>query len=178
MQENVREYSFNSVQNPIIIKKKEIVLYDINDFVFDEYFQIISFKPYMYEYEATDDKIAVTINGFNYEFEYEIKEPEVIEMVFVKEVYIEKEDMEDTSEIEEESKEIIIEENGYFTGIHDRSYQKYTDISSIIFDIQNDIFTNEKVSIDYSALNPNAKGTYPIYFYVNEETYEIEIEIY
>ena len=160
-----------------LYQKKEILLDQIEDFTFDDFFSFIGNQKCNYRYTFEDDTIVVTVNEQTFTFPYEIKEPikEIVEKVVIKEVYKEKpvntaDSVTVTTDIGSNDKYFNVRKD-YFL------FSEGTDLSIIIRQISGAVDTNERILIDYSMLNPNEKGTYDVNLTSDEHSARITVEI-
>lgn len=156
---------------------------DINDFKVDDYFYIYSFNDYDFRYYFSDNNLILKIDDLSMKYPYQIKEKEVeiIETVVVKEVYI-KEDT-SVSQPANNNEDNYVQDDDDYEDLYfelDRdhfNYDRGSSISSIIADIQSSIHTNSRVTLDYSALNPNDSGEYPVILMTESNSYTIYVQI-
>ena len=179
-------YTLKIIDNPLIYLKKELIIEDIESFDFDEYFHILSNNEFKYKYIFNADNLNIFINNNKYSYPYKIKEKEkeIITEYIIQEVYIE------NSNNNHNNNNISIQSNNdtihsfdlepdYFYILNDYlSFPLGSDLSQIINEIQNNIDTNIRVSIDYSSLNPNSIGEYIIYIHSDSGTKSIIINIF
>ena len=179
-------YVLKIIDNPLIYLKKELIIDDIESFDFDEYFQILSNNEFKYKYTFNADNLNIFINNNKYSYPYKIKEKEkeIITEYIIQEVYIENNSNNyNNNNIPNQSNNDTIHsfdlEPDYFYILNDYlSFPLGSELSQIINEIQNNIDTNIRVSIDYSSLNPNSIGEYIIYIHSNNETKSIIINIF
>ena len=127
-----------------------------------------------------DEKLIVKYGGKTYSFDYEIKEPEVIEKVVIKEVIVEKEvhsQIKPDDNHHEETISYDIEEDYFYLTKSSDSFSCGTDISTIISTIQQYLVTNKRVTVDYSDLNPYQSGNYIVRFISDSQELEFSVEI-
>ncbi len=166
-----------------VIPKKSLLFEDINDFKVDDYFYIYSFNDYDFRYYFSDNNLILKIDDLSLKYPYQIKEKEVeiIETVVVKEVYI-KEDT-SVSQPANNNEDNYVQDDDDYEDLYfelDRdhfNYDRGSSISSIIADIQSSIHTNSRVTLDYSALNPNDSGEYPVILMTESNSYTIYVQI-
>ena len=170
-------FLFEEGNTGFLYQKKDIILDNIEDFSFDEFFSFIGNQKCPYRYRIEEDHIIVSVNEQSFTFPYQIREPEkeIIEKVVIKEVYKEK-----TGNTAENStlstysgtnEKYFNVRKDYFT------FSEGTDLSSIINQLSNAVDTNEKIVVDYSMLNPNERGTYDVYLSSEEHSARIVVEI-
>lgn len=174
---NQKEYRFDINKQQFIIQKKDLILDEDNDFIFDEYFAILSFNKPQYKYDIDDENINVTIANRKLSYPYSIKEKEVIEVEKVITqnipVYIPQYINSDNNVVNTSQSN-----NSYFSVVNSYySFSKETDINHIISVIRNAVDTNQEVTIDFSSLNPNEPGIYKVYFYTDSNSVSINVEI-
>lgn len=178
--DNKFSYEYKSRIKPFIVNTNDINIDSKDMFLFDHFFIIKSIDNYNYQYELNDNLLFVTIYNKNYrktfEYEYHIKEPEVIEVIkeVYKEIYINNE--ENINNVTD-SKEVPINEQSIFSGYHDLYFPVNTDISDIIVGLTKDIKTNRQVAVDYSNLNPNIEGEYDVFYLFDDKTINIKVYI-
>ena len=178
-----KAFSFVSHAKPFLLQKKEIVINNEEEFVFEEFFIVFSFIFLEYRIKAKDNFMDIVVNEQHYQYPYKMKEKgnETVETVIYKEIYIEKpipmnntpvEYTENNMDYQEET------ESEYFKLMNDEmTFPLETDISEIIRVCCRQIQTNMQVTIDYSQLNPNHIGQYLIFFYTDIKEYRMIINI-
>ena len=174
-----KAYDYEPSKDFYLLQKRDVVLNDTSDFVFEEFFSILSKSPQAYRFEFDEGILHIQIGDKNFSYLYEIREEKIIETYVyeqvVKEVpvYIQKPETVQSVQSEE-----IEYEEDYFH-LHQSNYEfpAGTDIAQIIAAIQSNIDTNMQVSVDYSLLNPNQISQYPIYLYKNDEKIGIFVNI-
>jgi len=165
------EYEYNISNDSLLIQKKDVVLDDIQDFIFNDYFDIVSFNKSKYQYDFLDTNLKVIFNDKEYLFNYEINEPEVIEKI----VYVSQE-----AEYQEpiESNDVYYYEDDYFYVIDDyMCFSIDTSIDEIRSCLQSNICTSVQTSIDYSSVNTSQYGQYVVFYISENEILEIIVEI-
>ena len=174
------DYHFEPHSNIFLCQKKDIILEEIDDFVFSEYFDVLSLRDYVFKYRFDDNRIYITIDDTTYSYPYEVKDKEVITVEKVVYQQIVKE-VEKPLPVSSQEKEEIIEyeiEEDYFRFRNDElSFQQGTDISEIISEISKNVDTNQNVTIDYSQLNPNQIGQYSVFFITKQQKYAFSVKI-
>ena len=170
-EKKVYEYKNNDL--PLLYQKKDIILNNIEDFVFDDYFKILSFNDESYNYKFEDDVLKINIKNIDdtYEFKYELTKPKIIEKTVYKTVteYIDGNSNDSSFEYFQNDTKLI---NDYF------SFPLGTDLGTIISTIGSQaIESDESVTCDYSSLNPYEIGLYSVNLYTNSEIYTIICEI-
>jgi hypothetical protein len=178
-----KAYELKLNHHVFVIPKKSLLFEDINDFKVDDYFYIYSFNDYDFRYYFSDNNLILKIDDLSMKYPYQIKEKEVeiIETVVVKEVYI-KEDT-SVSQPANNNEDNYVQDDDDYEDLYfelDRdhfNYDRGSSISSIIADIQSSIHTNSRVTLDYSALNPNDSGEYPVILMTESNSYTIYVQI-
>lgn len=170
-EKKVYEYKNNDI--PLLYQKKDVVLNKIDDFVFEDYFKILSFNDESYNYKFEDDVLKINIKNIDdtYEFKYELIKPKIIEKTVYKTVteYIDGNSNDSSFEYFQNDTKLI---NDYF------SFPLGTDLGTIISTIGSQaIESDESVTCDYSSLNPYEIGSYSVNLYTNSEIYTIICEI-
>ncbi len=175
-------FHFVPCEQAFLLQKKDIVLDDQKDFVLQEYFDILCNSDISYRYQFEENYLFIYLKGKKFAYPYQIKEPkiETVEKTIYKEVV--KEVPVYLGNTNTESDETTYEsypEEDYFHLRNDYlSFPIDSDLSVIIEAISSDIDTNMQVSIDYSLLNPNQIGQYPIQIHTSNQDYVISVEIY
>ena len=175
-------FHFAPCEQAFLLQKKDIVLDDQKDFVLQEYFDILCNSDISYRYQFEENYLFIYLKGKKFAYPYQIKEPkiETVEKTIYKEVV--KEVPVYLGNTNTESDETTYEsypEEDYFHLRNDYlSFPIDSDLSVIIEAISSDIDTNMQVSIDYSLLNPNQIGQYPIQIHTSDQDYVISVEIY
>ena len=184
------EYSYEN--DPILINKKELSFYDVNEFVFDEHFSFICNKDVSYKYSFDEENIIISVLDRQYIYPYTIleKEKEIVKEIVYKEVskpasntsnhtsnnttnntYSNNSDYSDysVSNTSEPSFTLLNSSLSYSTG---------TDLGTIITGISNSFIADSYVSLDYASLNPSCPGNYPVYLYTQDgSSYSIMVNI-
>lgn len=171
-----KTFIFRNDSKPLIYQKKELELEDPELFEFKDYFTILSNNEYQYKYAFDEENIIVSLNNEKFLFPYRIKEKEkeIVTEYVIKEVYINTTSHNEINNTETvsstHSTEGIDQSYEYeaeYLNMQNNvlSFEKGTDISMIINAIQASIDTNIRISLDYSCLNPNDEGEYPVYIY-------------
>lgn len=176
-----KTYEFINDHYPLIYQKKDIVLNDIEDFVFDDYFTILDFNDSSYTYRFLDDELLIKIkdNNLEFKFPYSIIEPQIIEKEVIKYETIYVENNSNNNQTAPNNDVIIEEVNDtkiYYLQSH-YSFNVGTDISTIISIISSDITCYDNVTVDYAYLNPYEVGVYSVYFYSSSDKVIKTIEI-
>ena len=175
-------FHFVPCEQAFLLQKKDIVLDDQKDFVLQEYFDILCNSDISYRYQFEENYLFIYLKGKKFAYPYQIKEPkiETVEKTIYKEVV--KEVQVYLGNTNTESDETTYEsypEEDYFHLRNDYlNFPIDSDLSVIIEAISSDIDTNMQVSIDYSLLNPNQIGQYPIQIHTSDHDYVISVEIY
>ncbi|MBQ0036958.1 MAG: hypothetical protein KBT35_08605 [Firmicutes bacterium] len=167
-----KPYQYIIATKPIVLLQKELVLDDIDNYVFDNYFDVFSFVSYSVNYSFSDDELSLLVktdmDEYRFNYQYKIKEPIVIEKEVIKEVYIEQahnESIDGNNTIDDVEEEHVQEEGIVFEGYRDLTFKVGTDISDIVYALTKDIVCNVQISIDYSSLNTSIEGCYPVNYY-------------
>ncbi|MBQ3295121.1 MAG: hypothetical protein IJH00_01360 [Erysipelotrichaceae bacterium] len=183
-----KTFIFRNDSKPLIYQKKELELEDPELFEFKDYFTILSNNEYQYKYAFDKENIIVSLNNEKFLFPYRIKEKEkeIVTEYVIKEVYINTTSHNEINNTETvsstHSTEGIDQSYEYeaeYLNMQNSvlSFEKGTDISMIINAIQASIDTNIRISLDYSCLNPNDEGEYPVYIYSELGNEEMIIKI-
>ena len=170
-------FKYTEENDYILFQIQDINLNTTEEFIFDNYFKILSFREIPYKYSFNDNSLLITIEDNVYNFIYQIIEPKVIEKV----VYLvdEKENIANKNINNRKQEEFNKQINEEYTYVDD-SYFEYnvdTDLNIIRNDLMNNIHSSSKVSIDYSNLNTSCIGQYSVFYITNIEKIEIIIEI-
>lgn len=172
---NKKAYVYENNDDVFVYQKRNLELDDINKFVFEDYFKILSFNDTKCKYDFDNDYLYIHINNNDYKFKYHLIEPKTIEKV----VYVKEESNITTKdEIVNENYDLSIEENSFF--YVDNEYFNYpldTDLQIIRNDLMNNIHSSYQVSIDYSTLNTSYFGQYSVFYLAEDKKIEIIIEI-
>ena len=173
-------FSFESHTKPLIYQKRDIVLKDVDDFVFEDYFSVLSAGSITISYKTDGDQIKVFMDEEEYEFPYEIIPPEVItvEKIVYKEKEVIKETVTEGNRNENGTVSYETEADYFYLKNQSLSFEKGTDISVIIREITDSVDTNQDVSVDYSQLNPNQTGTDQVFFITKSQKYDIFVNIF
>ena len=170
-------FVFTESDRAFLYQKKDILLNNTDEFLFEEFFSFIGNQKPAFRYRFDEGQIIISFDEHTFTFPYLIREPEkeIIETIIVKEVYKENK----VKPAENNSGSVFTEtRQEYFNVIKDYfSFSEGTDLSVIISQMSNAVDTNEKIVIDYSMLNPNEKGTYNVYLSSDEHSAVITIEI-
>lgn len=154
---NLKSYEYKYSNKPLIYLNKKIELYDINDFVFEDYFEVLDFNNNSYKYYIDSDNKQIIIKLKDYDdvyyYNYEIIEPEIVTEYIRETIYVDNNEYSD------------YEDNHIYYSCDYYEFELGTDISCIIQTVQDDIESYTNVTCDYSCLNPYILGTYDIYFY-------------
>ena len=175
-------FHFVPCEQAFLLQKKDIVLDDQKDFVLQEYFDILCNSDISYRYQFEENYLFIYLKGKKFAYPYQIKEPkiETVEKTIYKEVvkevpvYIGNQN----AGRDETTYESYPEEDYFHLRNDYLSFPIDSDLSVIIEAISSDIDTNMQVSIDYSLLNPNQIGQYPIQIHTSDQDYVISVEIY
>ena len=175
------QYSMNIKIKPnsLIYQFKEILIEDTDSFELKDYIGFVDQNSSCSHY-FDDEKLIVKYGGKTYSFDYEIKEPEVIEKVVIKEVIVEKEVHSQIKPADNHHEETISydeEEDYFYLTKSSDSFSCGTDISTIISTIQQYLVTNKRVTVDYSDLNPYQSGNYIVRFISDSQELEFSVEI-
>ena len=185
-----KAFAFVSDSAALLLKKKDIVLNDKEDFVFDDYFEILAFHQEPYQYQITADEVLVFFDQKKYEYPYRIREKEVIEIevpvyqIVYRDIYHETENPSKPQTAtavsvkdEKETKLSVSEEHYLHLHSSSRSYPVNTNIDRIISDLYSSFDSNVAVMIDFSHLNSSACGSYPVYFLYDDKQQEMTVNI-
>lgn len=177
----------NTLDDVLIYQIKNIELYEIEDFDFDNYFRIISFNNHSYDYKFDDDYLYISIktnnDTFRYKYPYTILEKEVIIETIIETKYIEKETSNISNPSTNKSSSTVTSKptvNNDYMNISSTSYSFKcgTDLSTIISTISSNIDSSVQVSLDYSSLNPYIEGTYTVVLSSKIKNISINVQIY
>ncbi|MBQ1774777.1 MAG: hypothetical protein IIZ95_00380 [Erysipelotrichaceae bacterium] len=175
-------FHFVPCEQAFLLQKKDIVLDDRKDFVLQEYFDILCNSDISYRYQFEENHLFIYLKGKKFAYPYQIKEPkiETVEKTIYKEVVKEVPVYlgNPNTESDETTYESYPEEDYFHLRNDYLSFPIDSDLSVIIEAISSDIDTNMQVSIDYSLLNPNQIGQYPIQIHTSDQDYVISVEIY
>ena len=183
-----KTFIFRLSSKPLIYCKKKLELDDQESFEFDEYFRILSNSKYQYKYSFDDENILISLNNDKFSYPYLIKEKEkeIVTEYVIKEVYVNNAVSTNSNSTPEEisyhSPEGMNQsyeyEAEYLNLLNSVLYfEKGSDISDIINAIQGSIDTNVRISVDYSSLNPNDEGEYPVFIYSDKGNDQITVKI-
>lgn len=170
------EYPLVINEKPYVFLKKDIKLYDTEDFVFDNYIYVICNKSYSYDYEFSDDVLEVNIcvldDSYSFTYEYSIIEKEVIKEIVYRDVYHESKPQSHAESVNGgnsgSSKPVSnnVPVPSSFTLIKSSlSYSIDTEIGRVLADLSSCFVSDCYVSVEYSELNTSVPGTYPINLY-------------
>ena len=173
-------YPFSTDKHAFIYQKKDLILDEDEEFRFFEYFGILSAKEPDLHYRKENDTIVVIVNDRTICFPYTVKEKEVIEheTVIIKEIPVYLKQSE--KETAQSPKEPVCVSNEPYLKLRQSKYSfpAETEISTIIEAVRNAVETNETVTVDYSQVNPNVKGEYPVYFLGEVHSCTLNVEIF
>lgn len=182
-----KTFIFTITSKPLIYCKRKLEIEDKDIFEFNDFFTILSNSDYQFKYSFVEESILVSLNNEKFSYPYKIKEKEkeIVTEYVIKEVYINNSNVinsEHDQGSSYHSTEWINNSNEYETGYLNLlnstlSFETGTDLSTIINAIQNSIETNLRISVDYSLLNPNDPGDYPVNIYSESENHQIIIKI-
>lgn len=177
IQKHKHSFIFEEVNRAFLYQKKEILLNNVDEFSFDEFFSFIGNQKPDYRYYFKGDQIIISLDEHMFTFPFQIREPEkeIIETIIIKEVYKEKQEM----PAENSSSSNQTESNQKYFSVK-KDYFKFsegTDLSFIINQFSVAVDTNERIVVDYSMLNPNEKGTYDVYISSDNHSAKIVVEI-
>ena len=179
-----RAYDYEPSKSFYLLQKKTVVLNEIKDFRFEEFFMILSKSPVSYRYEFSQDRLNVHISGKDFSYPYEIRPEKVIETTVYEEVikevpvYIGASKADDGQGSHEEDRNADEYEDDFFYLVQDHfTFSQGTPISKIIETVRESIQTNQTLSVDYSLLNPNQIGQYPLFILKNDGKTEIFVSI-
>ena len=173
-------FTIPNLHNPLLIQTKDIELYDINEFSFEDYFLIVDNNNSSYKYDFNDENINIYLNEKEYSYLYKIleKEKELVEIekVIYVETYIESNTNHSQSSANDDYDYYY--EDSYLDISNDYLvFSVGTSLNEIINSINNCISTNQRVSVDYSNLNPNYVGSYEVYILGESQNSSIIVEI-
>lgn len=178
---NRKAFLYRESDHFLLLQKKEVLLNELSDFSFEDYFLILSKADLSYGYQFDQNLLRININGKDFLYPYRIREKETVEKVIYKEVVKEVEVFSTGQEerINQESAVQPVEEEEDYLEIRkdSLSFEKGSSLQEIIAAIQRQIDTNMRITVDYSLLNPNQIGQYRVYIIAKEEKYEISVEI-
>ena len=170
-------------ENILLYQKKDIVLYDPNDFVFEDYFVFLSFLDPIYRFNVDDVSVTVLFNDASLEYPLQLKEKEIVEKI----VYRDKPaSVSETVRIPEvpESSSSEAEKpqstgNSHYLNLHQQrfSFPQGTDINTIVTTLTGAADSDTKITIDFSSVNPNEKGTYAAVFATDYEQKSVRVII-
>ena len=173
-------FEMNLTDSVYIVPIKDIILDDKEDFCFEDYFLVFSMSEYSYLYTFDDQYIYININGRKCKYPYSIKEKEkeIVETIVYHEVYI---DRPPTETIQETVHEVHYDddyEDEYFELSRENCFfSKGTDLNHIISEIHSYVSSNMRITVDYSELNPNESGVYPVFFMTDSQKRTLFVEI-
>ena len=185
-------FIYNYSDNYLLILKKDIVLDDIESFVFDDYFIINSFKTFDYDYRFDSENIYISIDDSIYHYPYSIKEKEIEEVIIYqyllsnnnsfKQDNSNQNNISDSSYTDKTEAQIdqVIEntqQNTFNLYRSSLTYSLNTELDTIINDIYACFETDYDVEIDYSLLNTSDLGTYIVYLNYGDNSAQISIQI-
>ena len=170
---------FHEDTKALLLQKKEILLNDIDEFVFDDYFTVLDSDHVPVSYEINDDTISIQLNGAYYEYPYTIreKEKEIVEITVYKEIYHESTPDPNTTVQNAQTPSSVSNEHYLNLYKNSLSYPLNTKIDKIISDLSSCFESNANVMIDFSHLNCSANGSYPVYFRYDDKQKEIIVHI-
>ncbi len=85
-------FVFTESDRTFLYQKKDILLNNTDEFLFDEYFSFIGSQKPPYRYHFDDSQIIISFDEHTFTFQIKEPEKEIIETVIIKEVYKEKTD--------------------------------------------------------------------------------------
>ena len=173
-----RVLEFEPSETVLFYRNKDIEFYEDEDFSFDEYISVITNIKPKYTYDMSDGILTVRTAEKTVKFTYMIKEPEIIETetIVIQEVpvYINNTSSSNTSSVNTQTQVLSdtfsVNQNKY-------RFSAGTDLNTIISQIRNAVSSSQEITIDFSTLNPNEKGSYIVYFYSGNNKAEISVEI-
>ena len=173
-----RVLEFEPSETVLFYRNKDIEFYEDEDFSFDEYISVITNIKPKYTYDMSDGILTVRTAEKTVKFTYMIKEPEIIETetIVIQEVpvYINHTASSNTSSVNTQTQVLSdtfsVNQNKY-------RFSAGTDLNTIISQIRNAVSSSQEITIDFSTLNPNEKGSYIVYFYSGNNKAEISVEI-
>ena len=174
-------FKYQNRHKPLIIQKDDIKLYEISDFNVDDSFTFLSLDDISYKYSFDDSNLNILVsnehssNSRSYPYRIMEKEKEIVEVI--KEVHIKDYPDEPEKPVYEDTYDAK-QEQDFFYGYHDVSVEKDTDMDTLVSLLSKDIVSSRQVTIDYVNVNLSVPGTYPVYYFVNNETYEIKVTVF
>ncbi len=177
IQKYKHSFVFEEGNRAILYQKKDILLNNVDEFSFDEFFSFIGNRKPDYRYRFEGDQIIISLDEHMFTFPFQIREleKEIVETIVVKEIYKEKQEKPvengSSSNQTESNQRYFNVRKDYFT------FSEGTDLSFIINQLSGVVDTNERIVIDYSMLNPNEKGTYDVYISSEKHSARIIVEI-
>ena len=173
-------FKYQNRHKPLIIQKDDIKLYEISDFNVDDSFTFLSLDDISYKYSFDDSNLNILVsnehssNSRSYPYRIMEKEKEIVEVI--KEVHIKDYTDESEKTVYEDTYDTK-QEQDFFYCYHDVSVEKDTDMDTLVLLLSKDIVSSRQVTIDYVNVNLSVPGTYPVYYFVNNETYEIKVTV-
>lgn len=165
----------------VLVQVNDIKLYDVEDFLFDDYFKVLSFSDYSIKDSFIENTYNLEITTSNikkdYQFNVIFLEKEVITNIIKEYVYLDKE--ENNNKNNSSANNTIINSDTYFD-VYQTSFQYVvnTSLQTIVSDIANSFECSEEVMIDYSSLNPNVEGEYSVTLLSSIKNISISVLIY
>lgn len=165
----------------LLVQTKNIKIYDESDFIFDDYFKVLSFSNYSIKDKFIDNTyhLEITTSSIkkDYQFDVTFLEPEVIVNTITEYIYLDKEDKDTSSNNPTNN---TINNNKTYFDVYQTSfsYETNTSLQTIINDIANSFECSEEVMIDYSSLNPSVEGTYTVTLISSIKNISISVLIY
>lgn len=167
--DNQNAFEYKIINQPIVYQYKDIVLNDVDDFVFENYFKIINSSEKNYNYYFDDENLIIKISNNEYSIKYELTEPVVIEKVIYEN---------SQNNINTTYDEYVYEEYDCF--YVDNEYL-FFDLGTSLDEIRQillaNINTTYETSIDYSRLNTSQIGQYEVFYVTKNEKIKIIVEI-
>lgn len=167
--DNQNAFEYKITNQPIVYQYKDIVLNDVDDFVFENYFKIINSSEKNYNYYFDDENLIIKISNNEYSIKYELTEPVVIEKVIYEN---------SQNNINTTYDEYVYEEYDCF--YVDNEYL-FFDLGTSLDEIRQillaNINTTYETSIDYSRLNTSQIGQYEVFYVTKNEKIKIIVEI-
>lgn len=177
-------YTLPSHDDFFIIQIKDLEEIDKNTFNINNYFKIISIESYSLRYEFIDDILKITIISTNkkedvFEFKVSFMAEKIVERIIYKEkeIPIHNEGFNEDRAIPNDSRIKTFDEF-YFEGYKDIAIPLNSSLEELVYQLSKDIVSNANVTIYYADVNLSKTGTYTVTYFVNERTYQINVNVY
>lgn len=165
-----KAFKIDEINEAIIINIKEL---EFESFEFEDYFYLKNIQDYKYE---LNDYLEITyIDLYDQKrtisYPYIKIEPPKIEPI--------KAPNPSPKPVTNQSPEPIQKPSNepYFKGYHDIKVQLDSSIDHLVHLLMKDIQSNQNVSINYASVNLSSGGSYPVYYYVGDQTYTINVKV-